>query len=253
MVGAVFSEEPKQLPKELTVDLGGGVKLELVLIPAGEFMIGSPDSDEDAFFGEKPQHRVRITKPFCLGKYLVTQEQWEALTGSNPSHFKGLKNPVDSVSWEECQLFLDRLNRRQGNPAGKFQLPTESQWEFACRAGSRARYYFGDDEDHLGEYAWYEKNSGRRTHPVGEKKPNTWGLYDMHGNVWEWCADRWDGGYYTNSLMDDPTGPSGGSSRVVRGGGWLDYAGHCRSASRGRYAPASQRYFLGFRVARVAK
>ena len=183
------AEEPKadgktkSPPKELTFDLGKGVKLEMVLIPAGEFLMGSPDSDKDAFPFEKPQHRVRITKPFYLGKYQVTQEQWEAVMGSNPSNFKGLKNPVETVSWEDCQKFLDKLNAKVGSKHGKFVLPTEAQWEYASRAGSTTRYYFGDDEKQLGEYAWYLPNSGSKTHPVGEKKPNAWGLYDMHGNL----------------------------------------------------------------------
>ena len=182
--------EPKQAgsktkspPKELTVDLGKGIKLEMVLIPAGEFLMGSPDSDKEAYPFEKPQHRVRITKPFYLGKYLVTQEQWEAVMGNNPSRFKGPKNPVEQVSWEDCQKFLGKLNAKVGSGAGKFQLPSEAQWEFACRAGSKMRYCFGDDEKQLGEYAWYDANSGDKTHPVGEKKPNAWGLYDMHGKA----------------------------------------------------------------------
>ena len=139
------ASKTRELPKELTVDLGKGVKLEMVLIPAGEFMMGSPDSDKDAHDDEKPQHRVRITKPFYLGKYLVTQEQWEAVMGNNPSHFKGPKNPVEQVSWDDCQEFLDRLNE-VGRSGGKFQLPSEAQWEYACRAGSTTRYCFGDDE-----------------------------------------------------------------------------------------------------------
>jgi formylglycine-generating enzyme required for sulfatase activity len=136
MAGTALSEESKQAPKELTVDLGKGVKLEMVLIPAGEFMMGSPDSDKDALQDrEKPQHRVRITKPFYLGKYLVTQEQWEAVMRSNPSHFKGPKNPVETVSWDDCQKFLGKLNAKVGG--GEFQLPTEAQWEYACRGGAR--------------------------------------------------------------------------------------------------------------------
>ena len=179
LAGTAFSEPPK----ELAVDLGKGIKLEMVLIPAGEFMMGSADSDKDATHHEKPQHRVRITKPFYMGKYLVTQEQWEVVMGNNPSHFKGPKNPVEEVSWDDCQQYLDKLNERQRNPAGKFVLPREAQWEYACRAGSKTRYCFGDDDSKLDEYAWYEKNSDHKTHPVGEKKPNAWGLYDMLGNA----------------------------------------------------------------------
>ena len=151
MTGTAFGKQP-QRPAEGT--RGGpwrGRKLEMVLIPAGEFMMGSPDSDKDAAADEKPQHRVRITKPFYLGKYPVTQEQWKAVMGSNPSHFKGPKNPVEQVSWDDCQQFLKRLNEKAG-AAGKFQLPTEAQWEYACRAGSTTRYCFGDDESGLGEY-----------------------------------------------------------------------------------------------------
>jgi formylglycine-generating enzyme required for sulfatase activity len=237
----------KSLPKELTVDLGGGIKLELVLIPAGEFMMGSPDSDKFADSQEKPQHRVRITKPFYLGKYLVTQEQWEAVVGNNPSHFKGPKNPVEYISWDDCQKFLKRLNDKMGG--GKFQLPTEAQWEYACRAGSTTRYCFGDDEKQLGEYAWYIANADGKTHPVGEKKPNAWGLFDMHGNVWEWCQD-WYGGYGTEAVTD-PTGLATGSFRVFRSGSWPYPAKYCRSAYRYVYEPGIHSYRLGFRVSHV--
>ncbi len=200
---------------------------------------------------EKPQHRVRITKPFYLGKYLVTQEQWEAVMGNNPSHFKGPKNPVEMVSWDDCQQFLGKLNAKAGSGAGKFQLPTEAQWEYACRAGSKTKYCFGDDESKLGEYAWYDANSGNKTHPVGEKKPNAWGLYDMHGNVWEWCQDWWKDGYYKESRVDDPTGAATGSSRVLRGGSWGNPARGCRSADRDYGGPGICADILGFRVARV--
>jgi formylglycine-generating enzyme required for sulfatase activity len=237
---------PKE--KQIAVDLGQGVKLEMVLIPAGEFLMGSPASDKTASREEKPQHRVRITKPFYLGKYPVTQEQWEAVTGSNPSYFQGPKNPVEQVSWDACQQFLDKLNRRQGNQAGSFQLPTEAQWEYACRAGSTTKYCFGDDESGLGEYAWYGPNSDNKTHPVGEKKPNAWGLYDMHGNVWEWCRDWYDIGYYAKSPTDDPTGPDKGWWRAQRGGGWVPPAKLLRSANRGHNGPASHGSAQGLRV-----
>jgi formylglycine-generating enzyme required for sulfatase activity len=238
-------------PKELTVDLGKGVKLEMVLIPAGEFLMGSPDSDKDGAYWEKPQHRVRITKPFYLGKYLVTQEQWEAVMDNNPSQFKGPKNPVEIVSWGGCQQFLGKLNAKSAAGVGKFQLPTEAQWEYACRAGSKTKYCFGDDASKLGEYAWYGQNSGKKTHPVGEKKPNAWGLYDMHGNVWEWCQDRWKDGYYKESPVDDPAGAATGSYRVFRGGTWFRPAEGCRSAGRDCRLSWPGDCILGFRVSRV--
>ncbi len=241
----------KSPPKEVTVDLSKGVKLEMVLIPAGEFLMGSPDSDKDTFPFDKPQHRVRISKPFYLGKYLVTQEQWAAVMGNNPSEFKGPKNPVETVSWDDCQEFLGKLNTKSVAGGGKFQLPSEAQWEYACRAGSKTRYCFGDDETRLGEYAWYDKNSGYTTHPVGEKKPNAWGLYDMHGNVWEWCQDWLKDGYYTESQVDDPTGAATSSSRVHRGGSWFDPAWYCRSASRSKLLPGHGSLYLGLRVSLV--
>ena len=169
MAGTAFSET-KEPPKELTVDLGKGVKLEMVLIPAGEFLMGSPDSDKDAQSWEKPQHRVRITKPFYLGKYLVTQEQWEAVMGNNPSQFKGPKNPVEQVSWDDCQKFLGKLNAKSAARAGKFVLPTEAQWEYACRAGSKTRYCFGDDELELGRLCVVSRELGRHDTSCGREE-----------------------------------------------------------------------------------
>jgi formylglycine-generating enzyme required for sulfatase activity len=236
--------------KEIAVDLGDGVKLEMVLIPAGEFLMGSPKSDKDAGPAEQPQHRVRI-KPFYLGKYLVTQGQWHAVMGSNPSLFMGPKNPVENVNWSDCQVFLGKLNEKISGQGGNFVLPTEAQWEYACRAGSTKRYCFGDEESGLGEYAWYAANSNGKTHPVGEKKPNAWGLYDMHGNVWEWCQDWYDAGYYAKSPTGDPTGSRGGLGRVGRGGSWHGPAGFCRSAARDGDGPGDRNSNLGFRVARV--
>jgi formylglycine-generating enzyme required for sulfatase activity len=254
-------DKAKSPPKELTVNVGKGIKLEMVLIPAGEFLMGSPDSDKGVFAAlEKPQHRVRITKPFYLGKFLVTQEQWESVMGGNPSRIKGARNPVEQVSWDDCQLFLGKLKAKVGDQ-GKFVLPTEAQWEYACRAGSTTRYCFGDDESKLGDYAWYDANSGGKTHPVGEKKPNAWGLFDMHGNVWERCQD-WYGNYGAEAVTD-PAGPATGSIivhgafgprrdslRVTRGGGFCHVAVQCRSASRADVS-GEPIYNQGFRVAQL--
>jgi len=244
MAGPAFSEA-KDPPKGLAVDLGGGVKLDLVLIPAGSFTMGDDKGDDR----EKPTHKVTITKPFYLGKYEVTQEQWEAVMGSNPSHFKGPKNPVEQVSWADCQQFLVKLNAKTGGRGGKFVLPTEAQWEYACRAGSTGKFCFGDDEKQLGEYAWYDENSEDKTHPVGEKRPNAFGLYDMHGNVWEWCQDWYE--TYGAEAVTDPRCPETGSFRVYRGGGWNRNARCCRSAYRFGFTPGIRDDDLGFRVSRV--
>ncbi len=171
--------------------------------------------------------------------------------GGNPSHFKGPKNPVETVNWDFCQQFLGVLNAKSVAGAGKFQLPTEAQWEYACRAGSKTRYCFGDDESKLRDYAWYNQNSCVMTHPVGEKKPNAWGLYDMHGSVCEWCQDWYEFGYYAKSPMDDPPGPTGGLYRVFRGGGWLSRARYCRSVLRFGDLPGRADFYLGLRVSLV--
>jgi len=235
------------IPEEVVVDLGGGVKVEMVLIPAGEFIMG----DDKGHDNEEPVHKVRITKPFYLGKYEVTQEQWEAVMHNNPSRFKGPKNPVEMVSWDDCQKFLEKLNAKIGTQGGKFVLPSEAQWEYACRAGSTGKFCFGDDEKQLGEYAWYSANSAGKTHPVGEKKPNAWGLYDMHGNVSEWCADWYDDGYYGKSPADDPVGHGNASARVNRGGSLVSDAWSCRSACRHLDSPGARWGSVGFRVSRV--
>lgn len=233
------------LTAERSFDVAPGVKLEMAMVPAGSFMMGNDAGESD----QKPVHRVNITKSFYLGKYEVTQEQWQAVMGNNPSDFTGPKNPVDRVSWDGCQVFLRRLNAKVRLEGGKFVLPTEAQWEYACRAGSTTRYCYGDDESSLDAYAWYAANSGRRTHPVGENQPNAWGLYDMHGNVHEWCADWYDREYYATSPADDPTGPSGGDYRVFRSQGCGYGATSCYSARRDRGLSDGNRG--GFRVALV--
>lgn len=232
-------------PKELVIDLDGGVKLEFVLVRDGSFQMGSHADDSSS--DEQPVHTVAISKPFYLGKYEVTQGQWQAVMGSNPSHFKGDKLLVDSVGWGDCQEFLKKLQSRL--PALKFFVPTEAQWEYACRAGSKTEYSFGDDASRLGEFAWYSDNSGSTTHDVGTKEPNDWGLYDMHGNVKEWNAD-WSG-EYSAGAQKDPAGPTSGQYRVLRGGSRSSGGYGLRSAYRdGGWSPDGLRVVSGgFRVA----
>jgi formylglycine-generating enzyme required for sulfatase activity len=218
--------------------------MNLVLIPAGQFLMGSPDSDSTTWDNEKPQHLVRISRPFYLGVTEMTQAQYERVMGTNPSRFKEAQLPVEGVSWEDAVAFCGRLSDKEGRT---YRLPTEAEWEYACRAGSTTKWSFGEDVSSLNEYAWYSANSNGTTHSVGEKKANAWGLYDMHGNVWEWCSD-WYGGY-ASTAMDDPTGPTAGSDRVFRGGVRNGLARDCRSAVRGRSAPAVRSDDLGFRVA----
>lgn len=212
-----------------TIDLGGGVTMEFVLIRPGSFKMGSDRNDYD----EKPVHKVTLTQPYYLGKYEVTQEQWERVMGNNPSHFKGAKLPVENVSWEDCQRFIRQIGEKVGR---KFALPTEAQWEYACRAGTTTQYSCGDDPAVLDEYAWHAGNSELKTHPVGRKKPNPWGLYDMHGNVFEWCQD-WYAESYPEGDATDPTGAPEGDRRVIRGGAWLYVIDNLRSADRGFSPP----------------
>jgi len=235
--------------EECEFEIAPGVKLVMCWIPPGEFLMGRP-ADEVGRRDYEKQHRVRITRGFWLAKTQTSQAQWEALMGSNPSYFKGKDLPVEQVSWKDIcgddsanEGFLGKLNRHL--PTGeKFHLPTEAQWEFACRAGTTGTY-----AGNLDEMGWYDDNSDDRTHPVGKKKPNAWGLHDMHGNVCEWCADWY--GVYPESAATDPTGPNIGSGRAYRGGSWNINGGYCRSADRFRYAPNGRSSGVGFRVAAV--
>jgi formylglycine-generating enzyme required for sulfatase activity len=210
--------------------------------------MGSP-KDEKYHEDNESQHKVQLTKGFYLGETTITQEQWGEVMGENPSNFKGRKLPVENVSWNDCQQYINKLNK-DAPERYKFALPTEAQWEYAARAGSTTAYCFGDAENKLGDYAWYSGNSGGETHEVGTKKPNVWGLYDMHGNVWEWCSD-WYGDY--NGDATDPTGASSGSYRVYRGGGWCDLAVDCRSAYRCGNTPDYRIFILGVRVSLVPR
>jgi formylglycine-generating enzyme required for sulfatase activity len=213
-----------------------------VRIPVGDFQMGSNSGSDD----ERPVHKVRIRQVFEMGKYPVTQAQWEAVMGEgeNPSYFKGADRPVETVSWTDAQGFIRKLNELDDRY--EYRLPTEAEWEYACRAGST-----GDYPRQLDEVAWYEKNSGGETHPVGKKKPNAWGLTDMHGNVWEWVQDWY--GVYPDKRVTGPQGPVSGSGRVARGGAWSSEAQHCRSTHRLRIAPVSRSSVLGFRLVRTAR
>ena len=229
-------------------DYTNSIGMEFMKIPAGEFMMGSPSDEEGRYDGAGPVHKVTIEESYYLGKYEVTQEQWREVMGSNPSNFKGDDLPVEKVSWNDVQEFIEKLNEMEGTD--EYRLPSEAEWEYACRAGTFTRYSFGDDESKLGDYAWYGKNSGLETHPFGQMKPNPWGLYDMHGNVWEWCQDRWHDDY-DGSPSDGSAWEDGSSSfQVVRGGGCNYYADYCRSANRDWFDPGNRDINLGFRVLR---
>jgi formylglycine-generating enzyme required for sulfatase activity len=220
---------------ELTLDLGGGVTLKLVRIPAGKFMMGE---------GQE-QHEVTLSKPFYMGVTEVTQAQYQAVMGTNPSTFKGATNPVEMVSWDDATEFCKKLSEKTRQAV---RLPTEAEWEYVCRAGTETIFCFGNADSALGDYAWYKENSGSATHPVGQKKPNAWGLYDMHGNVWEWCADWY--GDYPKAAVTDPQGPASGPFRVLRGGSWYFSADYCRAARRFNYNPDHLDFnYCGFRVA----
>jgi formylglycine-generating enzyme required for sulfatase activity len=240
-----------QTPKELTNSIG----MKLVLIPKGTFMMGSPESEEGRCENES-QHEVTISNDYYLGAYEVTQTQYQTVVGNNPSCYQGAlvgnQNadlPVENVSLDDAVEFCKKLSELpEEKKAGRvYRLPTESEWEYACRAGSKTIYSFDDEEGLLPEYGWFKRNSSQRTHTVGLLEPNAWGLYDMHGNVWEWCSDWY--GEYPKGAVSDPTGPTMGTDRVNRGGCWLYLAANCRSASRNWAKSSYQDGLLGFRVA----
>jgi len=230
-----------QVPRH---DGKGMVTQRLRWIKPGEFLMGSPEGEEGRWDDESPAHLVKLTQGYWLADTQVTQELWFCIAGKNPSHFPGDTNPVEQISWGDCQKWLQNVLKKV--PTLQLSLPTEAQWEYACRAGSTGAFCFGDDPRELPKYGWFEKNSERRTHPVKLLQPNGWGLYDMHGNVWEWCSDWW--GKYSSSAQSDPTGPAEGSRRVVRGGCWYFPARYLRSACRHRYDPGNRGSYLGFRL-----
>jgi len=271
----IRSADPESSPSPPAKKVTNSLGMTLVRIEPGSFLMGSskaqidhlmrefPDSKREWFDDEQPRHEVKITRLFWLGAHQVTQDQYQAVMGNNPSHFKRSDDlPVESVSWLDAVAFCNRLSERERRTpfyringtevtilgGNGYRLPTEAEWEYACRASSSALYPFGDNASALGGFAWYIKSSEDKTHPVGQKSPNAWGLHDMLGNVWEWCADCYEANYYASSPPVDPPGASGASNRVIRGGGWSSRPRHCRSADRSRNLPADRNYSLGFRL-----
>jgi sulfatase modifying factor 1 len=252
------------LPIELTSTIG----MKLLLIPVGEFQMGSPVGNADGSPNEK-MHRVKITKPFYLGSTEVTQGEWKAVMGTEPwrggSYVQeGLDYPATYVSWDDTMEFCRKLTEIEWTAnrlavKASFTLPTEAQWEYSCRAGTATAFSFSGFSSDLSMYAWYDKNAWdvdeKYAHRVGQKQENPWGLYDMHGNVFEWCSDWYDNDYdyYGESPVNDPPGSTVGSSRVLRGGSWDYPAKGCRSANRRWDLPSSRNYFLGFRVVAIPK
>ena len=233
--------------------------MEFISIPAGSFTMGSPEKEKGRFDSEK-QVPVTITRAFELGKTVVTQKQWTEVMGTDPWNWNWKKSgqtgdnyPAVYVSWLDASLFCEHLTsyeREAGRLSANqtYRLPTEAEWEHACRAGTTTAYSFGDDESSLKKYAWYDRNSRNKLHEVATKKPNPWGLFDMHGNVWEWCEDWYEGSL---SGENDPKGPSAGSIRVIRGGVWSGYVSGCRSARRHGLGPVWRDCLFGFRIVRV--
>jgi formylglycine-generating enzyme required for sulfatase activity len=239
LCGWAASGQNAAFPKEVRIDIGRGIKMEFVLIPAGSFLMG----DEKGTDREKPVRKVTLNRPFYLGKYEVTREQFNAVMKTEAGKIDKPNHPVDFARWEICREFLSRLN--QQNPGKVFRLPTEAEWEYAARAGTASRYWFGNDEKSLSDYAWFGELAGGAAHPVGQKKPNPWGLHDMYGNVWEWCQDFY--GFYEGKDQMDPSGPTTGTQHVFRGGAWNSPPDRCRSASRDSFPAAA--FVLGFRLA----
>ena len=216
----------------------------MVYVQGGTFMMGADASNKDAYKDEKPAHQVTLSS-YYICKYEVTQALWQEVMGSNPSNFKGDNLPVENVSWNDCQEFISKLNALTGQ---HYRLPTEAEWEFAARGGNSSRGYKYSGSNTLSDVAWYDDNSGNKTHLVGTKSPNELGLYDMIGNVREWCSDWY--GDYNSSAQTNPAGPSRGTYRVYRGGGWFDNARLCRASCRSNYAPGYRYGDLGLRLVR---
>ncbi|MEA3365881.1 MAG: formylglycine-generating enzyme family protein [Candidatus Hydrogenedentes bacterium] len=241
-----------------TIMLPGDVPLEMVRIEPGTFQMGRYSGEKDSWPDEHPQHQVTLTSGFWMAKYELTKAQWTAVMGTTP--WSGLNYVLDNpdspavyVSWHDAQAFITAVNSYTSKT---FRLPTEAEWEYACRAWTTTRFYWGDDPGYtaIDDYAWWEGNADYvgqdYAHVVGQKLPNAFGLYDMSGNVWEWRQDWYDSDYYSSSPETDPEGPASGSRRVLRGGGWADNGNYCRSAYRPDASPSYTRFDIGFRLSR---
>ena len=221
-----------------------GVRYEMVKVNAGTFTMGATSEQQNPYDNEKPAHQVTLTNNYYTGKTEVTQALWKAVMGDNPSDFKGDNKPVECVSWDDCQTFISKLNAATGK---NFRLPTEAEWEFAARGGNNSKHYQYSGSNNLNDVAWYDGNSSNTTNEVASKQANELGIYDMSGNVWEWCSD-WHG-FYSSNHQYDPAGPTSGSNRVYRGGSWNFYARRCRSSNRLNSTPGYRLSDLGLRLA----
>ena len=227
----------------ISIPIKDGISIEMVRVEAGTFTMGATPEMENPLYEEKPAHQVTLTNDYYIGKYEVTQALWKAVMGNNPSNFKGDNLPVEQVSWDDCQEFLSKLNSITGKT---FRLPTEAEWEYAARGGNKSRGYQYSGSNNLSDVAWNINNSGSKTHAVGSKQANELGIYDMTGNVWEWCQDWY--GKYSSSSKTNPTGANRGSKRVARGGSWIFNLLACRSSYRGYGSPDNRLNYVGLRL-----
>lgn len=237
------------IPSANAIDSKNFAGIKFIFMQSGCFQMGNNKPATDRTVGETPSHKVCIDKPFYLGETEVTQKQWQDVMGTNPSKNKVEDKPVERVSWNDAQEFIQKLNAKEGG--NFFRLPTEAEWEYAARAGSEDDYSFGDSPSSLATYAWFG-NLGYKgsPHEVAQKEPSKWGLFDMYGNVWEWVQDWYDGAYYSNSPTNNPTGPETGKYRVYRGGSYIGKAENLRSAVRFSALPMTRTHDVGFRLAR---
>lgn len=245
LIEETYKKQPSSSASSITIPVKDGISIEMVKVEGGTFMMGATPEMKNSWTEERPIHQVTLTNDYYIGKYEVTQSLWCALMDNNPSYFKGDNLPVEQVSWDDCQKFINKLNDITGR---KFRLPTEAEWEYAARGGKKSRGYQYSGSNKISDVAWYSSNSEHKTQPVGLKLANELGLYDMSGNVDEWCFDRF--GFYSALSQTNPLGADDGICRVYRGGSWEQTAGFCRSSDRSNYGTSKNRiYDLGFRLA----